>query len=43
MIARVWLSTGSSNIPTGPAHNVAPDVSRISRSGAGRKPFWWNV
>src|SRR5947207_1357565 len=34
MIARGWLSTGSSNMPTGPAHNVAPDVSRISRSGA---------
>ena len=29
---------------TGPDHRIAlPSVERISRSGAGPKPFWWNV
>ena len=29
---------------TGPDHRIEPStVERISRSGAGPKPFWWNV
>ena len=33
----------SSVIGMGPVHSTPPASSRIATSGAGPKPFWWNV